>query len=496
MVIDDPIPAGATIVGDLGGQSKLLADQVGGGRTASSSARSIAGGKLWDIQVGVVPAYVERGNAAWRAYYAWVPRGRFQAIVHAAAERRWPLPPARVQGRGDVHPRRPRACCRSRMSTWRSGEMDVTRAPSPSGERLEAGHLSLTDDRAGGEAPPPAPPLKGRGALILILLARPALRHRSTGSPDHRRFLRFAQVQAPRGIRRRRGSTIATACCSIRLASTSRRGASPGRRSRTSRRSRARRSSPAEDRRFSAQARWRRLARTRRSGPRPHRGQAPRAARARWRCRSPASSHLISRSPGARGLARQAPPGPCGARRSAADMVARSRCWKRTSTWRASAARRRASAPPRCRCSARPPPRSPATTRCCSPRCSRSRSASMRTRSRAGPAPSPPPAPLVRPERSRGTPASRLRSTRTDVGSRSHRPRRCSAPRAASRSIRASRRISPTGCSRPPGLRVTTTLDARVQRLAISGAAAGSCSGSARTRARDGAVDRARQCER
>ena len=26
-----------------------------------------------------MPAYVERGNDAWRGYYAWVPRGRFQA---------------------------------------------------------------------------------------------------------------------------------------------------------------------------------------------------------------------------------------------------------------------------------------------------------------------------------------------------------------------------------------------------------------------------------
>ena len=78
VVIDDPIPAGATIVGDLGGQSKLLADQAQAGNGVQFGAVD-SGGKLWDVQVGVVPAYVERGNDAWRGYYAWVPRGRFQA---------------------------------------------------------------------------------------------------------------------------------------------------------------------------------------------------------------------------------------------------------------------------------------------------------------------------------------------------------------------------------------------------------------------------------
>ena len=78
VVIDDPIPAGATIVGDLGGQSKLLADQAAAGNGVQFGAVD-SGGKLWDVQVGVVPAYVERGNDAWRGYYAWVPRGRFQA---------------------------------------------------------------------------------------------------------------------------------------------------------------------------------------------------------------------------------------------------------------------------------------------------------------------------------------------------------------------------------------------------------------------------------
>jgi uncharacterized protein YfaS (alpha-2-macroglobulin family) len=58
VVINDPVPAGATIIGNLGGQSTMLA--------AGSGAES-----------GTQPSYVERGKDAWRAYFAWVPRGSF-----------------------------------------------------------------------------------------------------------------------------------------------------------------------------------------------------------------------------------------------------------------------------------------------------------------------------------------------------------------------------------------------------------------------------------
>ncbi|MFZ5748532.1 MAG: alpha-2-macroglobulin family protein [Pseudomonadota bacterium] len=53
VVISDPVPAGATVIGDLGGQSELL-DQG-----------SDAGGA----------SYIERGRDSWRAYYRWMPRG-------------------------------------------------------------------------------------------------------------------------------------------------------------------------------------------------------------------------------------------------------------------------------------------------------------------------------------------------------------------------------------------------------------------------------------
>ncbi|MGE9115795.1 hypothetical protein, partial [Escherichia coli] len=56
-------------------------------------------GKLWDVQAGVVPAYVERGNTAWRGFYAWVPRGRFQAsyMLRLNGAGRFQLPPSRVE---------------------------------------------------------------------------------------------------------------------------------------------------------------------------------------------------------------------------------------------------------------------------------------------------------------------------------------------------------------------------------------------------------------
>jgi uncharacterized protein YfaS (alpha-2-macroglobulin family) len=98
VVVDDPIPAGATIVGDLGGQSKVLADQASGGDGVKFG--SVDGdGKLWEVQAGVMPAYVERTNASWRGYYAWVPRGRFQAsyMLRLNGAGRFHLPPSKVE---------------------------------------------------------------------------------------------------------------------------------------------------------------------------------------------------------------------------------------------------------------------------------------------------------------------------------------------------------------------------------------------------------------
>ncbi len=80
VVVSDPIPAGATIVGDLGGQSATLAAQASGSE-------------------GVSPSYVERGQDAWRGFYEWLPRGRFtvEYAVRLNAPGRFQLPPTKVQ---------------------------------------------------------------------------------------------------------------------------------------------------------------------------------------------------------------------------------------------------------------------------------------------------------------------------------------------------------------------------------------------------------------
>lgn len=80
VVVNDPIPGGATIVGDLGGQSAALAAQTSGGE-------------------GVQPSYVERGQDGWRGYFGWVPRGRFtvEYAVRLNGAGTFQLPPTRVE---------------------------------------------------------------------------------------------------------------------------------------------------------------------------------------------------------------------------------------------------------------------------------------------------------------------------------------------------------------------------------------------------------------
>ena len=79
VVVSDPVPAGATVIGDLGGQSAML--QQG------------------DADGGAYPAYVERGRETWRAYYAWIPQGTFEAhyTLRLNGAGRFQLPPSRVE---------------------------------------------------------------------------------------------------------------------------------------------------------------------------------------------------------------------------------------------------------------------------------------------------------------------------------------------------------------------------------------------------------------
>jgi uncharacterized protein YfaS (alpha-2-macroglobulin family) len=81
VAISDPVPAGATVIGDLGGQSQLLQqagapDGEGGG-----------------------PSYVERGRDTWRAYFAWLPKGTttLSYTLRLNGAGRFQMPPSRVE---------------------------------------------------------------------------------------------------------------------------------------------------------------------------------------------------------------------------------------------------------------------------------------------------------------------------------------------------------------------------------------------------------------
>ncbi|WP_422059149.1 alpha-2-macroglobulin family protein [Sphingopyxis sp.] len=79
VVISDPVPPGATIVGNLGGQSEMLGAQ--------------ASGTNWQ------PSYVERGKDSWRGYYGWMPAGThaIEYVVRLNGSGRFTLPPTRVE---------------------------------------------------------------------------------------------------------------------------------------------------------------------------------------------------------------------------------------------------------------------------------------------------------------------------------------------------------------------------------------------------------------
>jgi hypothetical protein len=80
VVVNDPVPAGATVIGSLGGQSQML------GAAASDGS-------------GVSPSYIERGRDAWRAYFAWVPRGSFTVsyVMRVNSAGIFSLPSTRVE---------------------------------------------------------------------------------------------------------------------------------------------------------------------------------------------------------------------------------------------------------------------------------------------------------------------------------------------------------------------------------------------------------------
>ena len=79
VVIADPVPPGATIVGNLGGQSALLAAEAQG--------------------EGAQPSYVERRQGSWHGYFAWLPQGTHvvEYVVRLNASGKFSLPPTRAE---------------------------------------------------------------------------------------------------------------------------------------------------------------------------------------------------------------------------------------------------------------------------------------------------------------------------------------------------------------------------------------------------------------
>jgi uncharacterized protein YfaS (alpha-2-macroglobulin family) len=78
VVVEDPLPAGASIISG-GGQSGLLAAQA-------------SGGTAW-------PSYVERSFGFWRGYFGWLPQGRatVEYAIRINSAGRFQLPPTRVE---------------------------------------------------------------------------------------------------------------------------------------------------------------------------------------------------------------------------------------------------------------------------------------------------------------------------------------------------------------------------------------------------------------
>jgi alpha-2-macroglobulin len=80
VVISDPVPAGATIVGKLGGQSEIL-------------------GEAADTSEGGYPSYIERARGEWRGYFAWMPAGKtvVEYVVRLNGAGDFKMPPSRVE---------------------------------------------------------------------------------------------------------------------------------------------------------------------------------------------------------------------------------------------------------------------------------------------------------------------------------------------------------------------------------------------------------------
>jgi len=79
VVVADPLPPGATVLSNLGGQSAMLQQ-----------------GEQSD---GAWPAYTESDHGVWHGYYDWLPRGTttIEYTLRLNSAGRFTLPPSRVE---------------------------------------------------------------------------------------------------------------------------------------------------------------------------------------------------------------------------------------------------------------------------------------------------------------------------------------------------------------------------------------------------------------
>ena len=80
VVVSDPVPTGATLLGSGLGRDSAIATQG-------------------EQRTGAWPVYIERAAEAWRGHYAWLPRGRHTVdyTLRLNASGRFSLPPTRVE---------------------------------------------------------------------------------------------------------------------------------------------------------------------------------------------------------------------------------------------------------------------------------------------------------------------------------------------------------------------------------------------------------------
>jgi len=95
VVVQDPVPTGATVLGSGLGRDSAIAAQRPGSEPSPADTEETAG-RSWN-QPWL--AFEERGFESWRAYYAFVPKGRFVVsyTVRLNSVGEFALPASRVE---------------------------------------------------------------------------------------------------------------------------------------------------------------------------------------------------------------------------------------------------------------------------------------------------------------------------------------------------------------------------------------------------------------